>query len=701
MAIRLENDFCGIDFDPVNGAVTSLFDKAGGIELIAEPRLADNFRLLLPLPDLHGNYVEGKEQRLTHVEEDEAHLTLRWDGPLTNARGDYDVSVTMTIVLSAPAVTFRLEVENRTDLELAEAWYPILGGLLGLGDERVRRDTCLMVANDLGDERNVFRRFGATNELGTPLPEWLFTYPTPLSMPWCDLFNRRLGRGLYFASHDTLARFKGVRLALYPGSGRGRVNDDWPRPGEVDAATPVGVIANWFHFPYTPPGGRFDGSTIVVQFHDGDWRQAAAVYREWFTSRFPLVDPRKSWMRRDMTAFQDTMFMLPEGNVTVTFSEIPRWARDARNHGVRHVLISGWNVGGHDGGYPQYEPDPRLGTWEELETGIRACHEMDVKVFLFVNIHPADTAIDWYKNELHRYAVLNPWGDRTAATGWGMGTLGARLGLTHPTLERMGAGVPQVRDIFVRQMRRLAEIGADGVHIDKCHPFGLDFNPLAEGGPDRADWEGTLRCVETMLDTCREVNPEFSLSAESAWDRILSYTDVTWWAPIDRPSLMKFTFPQWLPARAVNQPFAYNVVNEAVYRGWGLLVGPGNYTASMADPLFAPLAAYIKEVQRIRQELKDTLFLGELLDPPSVLIEGPFAGSEYARLGLFRNSETGQCACVLANLGDEPLETVFGGFDANASGCVYVYQPFEPRREVKLPFTTKMAPERFVVLVER
>ena len=40
--------------------------------------------------------------------------------------------------------------------------------------------------------------------------------------------------------------------------------------------------------------------------------------------------------------------MLPEGNVMLTFREIGRWAKGARDHGVETVMISGWNVSTSD-----------------------------------------------------------------------------------------------------------------------------------------------------------------------------------------------------------------------------------------------------------------------------------------------------------------------------------------------------------------
>src|SRR5689334_20123633 len=91
----LENDLYRVDVDSETGVICKIFDKTGGIDLITEPRLADNFRLLIPLPDLEGNYLNGKEQRLASIDKEPNSLLLHWTAPLTTSRGPLDVRVTM------------------------------------------------------------------------------------------------------------------------------------------------------------------------------------------------------------------------------------------------------------------------------------------------------------------------------------------------------------------------------------------------------------------------------------------------------------------------------------------------------------------------------------------------------------------------------------------------------------------------------
>ncbi len=200
------------------------------------------------------------------------------------------------------------------------------------------------------------------------------------------------------------------------------------------------------------------------------------------------MQPADDWIRRQ-SFFLMTMFMLPEGTINYTFKDIPKWAKAAKEHGINAVQISGWQRGGHDNGYPYYEPDPRLGTWKELEDGIRACHRMGLKVYFFANYQPMMVDSDWYKRELHKYREMKADGGYTWMAGWGMGTLWARAG--HPKLMTWAdLAFPQFRKIIVDYFVKLASIGADGVHVDKMFPAALDYNPDIPMSPDTATWEG-------------------------------------------------------------------------------------------------------------------------------------------------------------------------------------------------------------------
>jgi hypothetical protein len=581
--------------------------------------------------------------------------------------------------------------------EVAEIWYPVLGGITGIGDRQDTEETVNL--GGWSSNTRLFHHFPSLGggALGIPYAEVYWHYPQGISMPWFDLSNRKLNRGVYIGIHDPVSRFKVLRFELHPGLAN-REGENWPTKSETNPNEPIGLLSHWTLFPYVKPGENFEGPPVSIQFHDGDWHSGARLYREWFTSHFKLADTSKNWMYQEM-GFLDTMFLLPEGNVKFRFPDIPRWAGAAKKYGINSLLISGWNVGGHDGGYPDYKPDPRLGTWDELQKGIEECHRMNMKVFFFVNVQPVETDTDWYKNELGKFRQRSKYGE-PRNYGWGMGSLGARVGFSHRPLQAMSSGVPEFRQIIIRQMEQLAKIGADGVHIDKLCPSGMDFNPLLKMTPDQAISQGQLSAVREMQSACGAIKPGFSISAECPWDRLLEFTGVgwSWHQPAGQHvPVFKYTFPQiYLPTMAAQQPYDYTAVNNAMRYGYQIFVGPGNYTEAMDYPAFQPLANYIKEVVRLRGSLKETIYSGEFLDTLEARVKTD-AGAGY---GVFRNVRSGKRACVLVNYDRQPRDLSLVGFDGNTGGAVHVYQPFGDPKNLKLPVSVRVPGERFAVVVE-
>ena len=369
-------------------------------------------------------------------------------------------------------------------------------------------------------------------------------------------------------------------------------------------------------------------------------------------------------------------------------------------------MISGWQIGGHDRGYPQYTPDPRLGTWRELAAGVRACHKLGLRVYFFVNILPADVTLAWYRRELHKYVVLDNTGNPYYFIGFGMGTLSARRGLTRPTLVEMNPAHPAVRALHVRQMRKLAEIGADGVHIDKIVPAPMDFNPAVSGGPDNTLFEGVLQTVGEIMRVCRKINPDFCLSYEGNFDRLMAFSDVCWWGYAH--AAIKEVFPQWTGTMAAHQPYAYNMVNLAVLRARNILIGPAHYTKDMDDPPMRHLNRYIAEVTRIRRALVDLVSRGAVVaasEPPFVernpplRLGGSFAKSADAQWTIYRDVQTGRRAVVLVNLGRRALVATVSLTGAPRATC-RVYQPFVKTRRARMPVRIALPPERMAVVAE-
>jgi hypothetical protein len=80
-----------------------------------------------------------------------------------------------------------------------------------------------------------------------------------------------LYKAIYFAALEETPRVKIIRLSLKPGSGEMRPYGNWPRQDEINNF-PSGIVLNWVHVPYTKPDEKFVSSKIVLQIHNGNWK---------------------------------------------------------------------------------------------------------------------------------------------------------------------------------------------------------------------------------------------------------------------------------------------------------------------------------------------------------------------------------------------------------------------------------------------
>ena len=663
----LENAQLRLEVDPGNGAIARIVDKQGQIHLVPVTGMADNFRLTLRGAGRSDKVILGRRQRLAALSRTDNGLDLAWNGRLIDSEGgEHSLRVRMEIRLVGPSLEFRLRVQNDTPRQVTEAWYPLVGGLTGFGRGPSRGETWVMLPTASPTIKKVV----------IPFDDRAIEYPGQMNMSYSDVYNIKANRAMYFASHDTVARLKRYRF--------------------LEQSSPAGkdVFACIQHVPMTPPGKTFEGSPVIVRFHDGTWPAAGPIYREWFSKAFGIMGPSRSWIRRS-SFVQDTMFLLPEGTINCTFKDIPRWAKEARDHGITAVLISGWHRGGHDNGYPHYDPDPRLGTYDDLRLGLEACHKMGVRVYFFVNYQPAMIESDWFKQELHRYVQMREDGGY-GACGWGMGTLWARMGNAKP-MAGLDPMFPEYREALLRRFLKLVEVGADGLHVDKMFPGPMDFNPRCELGPDTSPWEGPIQLTRILMERAKKINPDFAMSFECNWDRMLEFGDAIWW--VGNMSLARSVFPEMVETRGITSPYDYLGVNNAVRLSQAGLLGPLNYTRSVGWEPWQGLAAYIREVKRVQDDLSEIVFLGEVLGHAEIeLGHEPKPGVEYS---VFRGLKTGKHACILTNCGMEDEGQAIRTFSGSAGGCVRIHVPFAPPRDATLPVTVVVPAERVVFVEER
>ena len=133
------------------------------------------------------------------------------------------------------------------------------------------------------------------------------------------------------------------------------------------------------------------------------------------------------------------------------FDELPKLAADAKKYGITTFEILGWDMGGIDRGYPQYRPNPRLGTPEEFRKALADMRAMGVHPLIFSNVDVADTATPLFQDKLKQYAVDGRWAPDWTLFGWGEGTISARAGLTRSNMTLVSPAHPEFRKFLIDQ----------------------------------------------------------------------------------------------------------------------------------------------------------------------------------------------------------------------------------------------------------
>ena len=252
---------------------------------------------------------------------------------------------------------------------------------------------------------------------------------------------------------------------------------------------------------------------------------------------------------------------------------------------------------------------------------------------------------------------------------------------------------PEYRKILVDMFEKLAKIGADGVHVDKMFPVAIDYNPNLPMSPDTGPWEGAILLTKEVMAACRKHNPDWAMSFECNWDRMLQFTGATWW--VGNQLITRQVFPENAEMQMIATAYDYLGVNNAVREGNTVMLGPMNMCRSVGWKPFEGLADYIKEVKRIQDSLTDTVYLGEPLGHKGVKLSAPSV--EY---NVFRNISTGKRVCMLTNAGMTPKKQRITGFEASRNDNARIHSPFQDAKVVKLPAEIEVHAERIVFVEE-
>ncbi len=612
--IEVSTDICVLRLDKTNGNLIGLHWLNPNEEIIKESRLGENFRILLPLPDYEANYFISTKQKV-RFEKIENGVICHYD-KLINDRQILDVKVDYKIESKNRQLLFSITVNNTTDQPLAEVFYGIIGGQKGIGNRSDNRTMIPGGTSNINGE--LFTRFSGGGygggNLGIDYSAGGSTYPGwSLSMSWIEVFNIRENIGMYYAQHDSIIRKATLYYELRPSEKGNVIGDNWPTKKDVPEETPIGLTMGWMNTPYTQRD-VFSSAPVVLQVHEGDWHEGSQIYRQWFDKHYN-VKRQPTWLRKEM-AWQSVIISNCEDVIHYKFNDLPKLAADAKKYGVTTFEILGWDKGGIDRGYPEYEPDQRLGTKEDFKNALTDIKKLGMHPLIFSNIQWVDTDIPLYTDKLKKYEKKGRWADDLVISGWGEGTISSRIGISRHNMTQMTPLYPEINKLLMDYYLDLVKSGADGFQFDKTGSLEVDFNPLLPLSPDRAMPQAVFDMFGQVLAKGSKINPQLAIAAELIWDRAFQYIDVSYLRMngVDMCPALKYTFPEWTSTIFAENPFDFNIMNNGMRYGLVWAMAPRHYNSSMDEAVTQPLSKYVGELIRIRKKYADILFNGRFKD---------------------------------------------------------------------------------------
>ena len=404
----LKNDNLALEFQRDNGALVGLTALRSGWKILERPELGLSFRLLVPLnEERRDNPVLGEKQTLTRLEigQDGRSALFGWDGLGSEYGGRHDIRLTLRVTLDGEEAVFAMTVENHSGFVVENVYSPYLGEVQHPSDEAWFKTFIYSYAT--ASEWRLWPQFdNLRGYFGVDYPTQFHPSAPFSGAPMSPFFLMRGEKqGLYAGVRAPSSELVTWHTELRPGYGS---SIDWRVSGGLhapDAAVRFAAV----HLPYIQPGETRALTPIALAPYRGGWQEGVDLYKNWRDTWFkPAAAPE--WAR-EPHAWQQIHINSPEDELRVRFTDLPRIGEDCARHGVKAIQLVGWNDGGQDQGNPSHNPDPRLGTWDELKEAISKIQALGVKLILFSKFTWADRGTEWFRKELVRMAIKDPYGD--------------------------------------------------------------------------------------------------------------------------------------------------------------------------------------------------------------------------------------------------------------------------------------------------
>lgn len=641
-----------LTFSKENGALVGMEAGETGWVIHRREELGLSWRLLVPVnEELRDNPVYGEKQTLSSWERTQDGLRYVWDGVESERAGHLSIKIVVEVRVEGEQAVWYTRVENQSPYIVESVYSPYVGDL-------THPEGCdwfkgFIYNYATAQEWDIYPTFSThegdhSTDFPTKFPLGSAGAGAPCS-PYFLMHDK--AQGLYVGAKAHTADLVVWHLELRPGYDSA-IDARVPDQDEI-AGKPVHIRFAPVHMCYLQPGESQDLTPIALQAYVGDWQKGVDIYKAWrdtwtYSSQGPdwIRDPH-SWLQLHINS--------PEDELRLRFTELPKVAAECARYGVKAIQLVGWNDGGQDQGNPSHDPDPRLGTFEELKNAIAECQKLGVKVILFAKFTWADRALEWFRKELIDCAIKDPYGDYYQHPGYEYQTPAQLLDINTKRLIPMCFGSEKYMEVCRKEFKKLVDLGADGMLFDEClhhSPAHVCFDTSHGHKYGWPVYKNDREFVK-MLRKTEGLSKDFLFAGEACYDWEMEEYELSYFRSRNKAHIpcSRYMRPHAQLMTAVSGFNDRNMVNQCLMYRYVISYEPYNFKGWLHD--YPDTVAYGAKMDALRTEYRKYLWDGEYRDTcgAKVITLSGKVHHPYARF----EAQDGESALVICNYEDAPV----------------------------------------------
>ena len=705
----LENDVVAVSVDSL-GRITSLRNKLTKTELVAYPREAEAWRIILATGRHTIAVVCASQQTPARIERERQggaeSLALCYDSlRMGKTRLAVSAQFTLTLKEDSPDILARVQVNNESALRVDEIEFPIIRGLGGFRSRGARRTLNMVMGHDRGWNRGLFQ----DDVLGRGLPDsgrpsnhycrgpetamyacggyvGLAGRPGDQDAIWCDLWCER--QGLYVGFHPERLQLFALKFEKFPKEVPNGPGHLYPKQ------TPRWLSVHAVHTPQIKPHARWRSEPVVVMPHTGDWHVGADRYVDYRRRWLSFCKP-PAWVD-DIVGWTEILGKTYLGEVFHDYAHCAEAVvKDAKVTGINFVFYYGHTSIGAEGADFDNGPADDMGGKKGFRRMVETLHANGIRIMLLDHLHRwINRDLPQYKKlRLERYAVLSESGEPVTARWWKETALSC-IHLAGPTPEwiEMCPSCDGWLRIYLDHVTKMVDLGVDGLELDTFCPSPC-HSPNHGHAPGADMFWAKIEFMRAVRDHAKRLNPDFALFGETMVPETREVLDGFY--PFrfldENGRIYCYLYPELRQQTVLVGNYAYDQVNKALQLGlgvdteiWGL-----RKTTLAACP---ELARYIGEVNRFRRKHPETLIRGTFRDTVGARVRGDvfysvLTGTDGSRALVLRNPHKRRVSAAAM-------------LDGTRGRLLTLWRPGQKERRVtRVPLSVTLAPHGLAVLL--